>query len=92
MHTLALHLVQQVIQPLGPTQPAGAADGCRACRRVSMVVQPIVGVFSDRARTKLGRRLPFIIGGTCESSPTEIVWDASVIEKSPPNTVRPENE
>lgn len=30
---------------------------------VAMVVQPIVGVFSDRARTKLGRRLPFIIGG-----------------------------
>ncbi|MGA2489619.1 MAG: MFS transporter [Anaerolineales bacterium] len=31
---------------------------------VAMVVQPIIGVFSDRARTKLGRRLPFIIGGT----------------------------
>jgi Na+/melibiose symporter-like transporter len=30
---------------------------------VAMIVQPIVGVFSDRARTKLGRRLPFIIGG-----------------------------
>jgi MFS family permease len=30
---------------------------------VAMVVQPIVGVFSDRARTKLGRRLPYIIGG-----------------------------
>ncbi len=30
---------------------------------VAMVVQPIVGVFSDRARTRLGRRLPFIIGG-----------------------------
>ncbi|MCS7011327.1 MAG: MFS transporter [Anaerolineales bacterium] len=30
---------------------------------VAMVVQPIVGVLSDRARTKLGRRLPFIIGG-----------------------------
>jgi len=30
---------------------------------VAMVVQPIVGVFSDRARTKLGRRLPFLIGG-----------------------------
>jgi len=30
---------------------------------VAMVVQPIVGVFSDRARTKWGRRLPFIIGG-----------------------------
>ena len=30
---------------------------------VAMAVQPIVGVFSDRARTKLGRRLPFIIGG-----------------------------
>ncbi len=30
---------------------------------VAMVVQPIVGVFSDRAQTKLGRRLPFIIGG-----------------------------
>jgi len=30
---------------------------------VAMVVQPIVGVFSDRARSKLGRRLPFIIGG-----------------------------
>ena len=30
---------------------------------VAMVVQPIIGVFSDRARTKLGRRLPFIIGG-----------------------------
>lgn len=30
---------------------------------VAMVVQPVVGVFSDRARTKLGRRLPFIIGG-----------------------------
>lgn len=30
---------------------------------VAMVVQPIVGVFSDRARTQLGRRLPFIIGG-----------------------------
>ena len=30
---------------------------------VAMVVQPIVGVFSDRAKTKLGRRLPFIIGG-----------------------------
>ena len=28
-----------------------------------MVVQPIIGVFSDRAKTKLGRRLPFIIGG-----------------------------
>ncbi len=30
---------------------------------VAMVVQPIVGVFSDRARSKLGRRLPFFIGG-----------------------------
>jgi MFS family permease len=30
---------------------------------VAMAVQPIVGVFSDRAHTKLGRRLPFIIGG-----------------------------
>jgi len=30
---------------------------------VAMVVQPIIGVFSDRARSKLGRRLPFIIGG-----------------------------
>jgi len=30
---------------------------------VAMAVQPLVGVFSDRARTKLGRRLPFIIGG-----------------------------
>jgi MFS family permease len=30
---------------------------------VAMVVQPIVGVFSDRAKSKLGRRLPFIIGG-----------------------------
>jgi MFS family permease len=30
---------------------------------VAMLVQPIIGVFSDRARTKLGRRLPFIIGG-----------------------------
>src|SRR5450759_5279086 len=30
---------------------------------VAMFVQPIIGVFSDRARTKLGRRLPFIIGG-----------------------------
>jgi MFS family permease len=30
---------------------------------VAMVVQPIVGVLSDRAKTKLGRRLPFIIGG-----------------------------
>jgi MFS family permease len=30
---------------------------------VAMVVQPIVGVFSDRARTKLGRRLPFLFGG-----------------------------
>lgn len=30
---------------------------------VAMVVQPIVGVFSDRAQTKWGRRLPFLIGG-----------------------------
>lgn len=30
---------------------------------VAMAVQPLIGVFSDRARTKLGRRLPFIIGG-----------------------------
>ncbi len=30
---------------------------------VAMVVQPIIGVFSDRAKTMLGRRLPFIIGG-----------------------------
>lgn len=30
---------------------------------VAMAVQPIIGVFSDRARTKLGRRLPFFIGG-----------------------------
>ncbi len=30
---------------------------------VAMLVQPIVGVFSDRARTRLGRRLPFMIGG-----------------------------
>ena len=30
---------------------------------VAMAVQPIIGVFSDRARTKMGRRLPFIIGG-----------------------------
>ena len=30
---------------------------------VAMIVQPIVGVFSDRAKTKLGRRLPFIMGG-----------------------------
>lgn len=30
---------------------------------VAMAVQPIVGVFSDRARSPLGRRLPFIIAG-----------------------------
>ena len=30
---------------------------------VAMVVQPIVGVFSDRAKTRLGRRLPFLISG-----------------------------
>jgi MFS family permease len=30
---------------------------------VAMAVQPIIGVFSDRARSKLGRRLPFFIGG-----------------------------
>jgi MFS family permease len=30
---------------------------------VAMAVQPIVGVFSDRAKSKLGRRLPFLIGG-----------------------------
>ena len=30
---------------------------------VAMVVQPVVGVFSDRAKSKLGRRLPFLIGG-----------------------------
>jgi MFS family permease len=30
---------------------------------VAMLVQPIVGVFSDRAHTRLGRRLPFMIGG-----------------------------
>jgi MFS family permease len=30
---------------------------------VAMAVQPIIGVFSDRAKTKIGRRLPFIIGG-----------------------------
>ncbi len=30
---------------------------------VAMAVQPIIGVFSDRARTKWGRRLPFIAGG-----------------------------
>ena len=30
---------------------------------VAMAVQPTVGVFSDRAKTKMGRRLPFIIGG-----------------------------
>ena len=30
---------------------------------VAMVVQPIVGVFSDRARTRMGRRMPFIFGG-----------------------------
>jgi MFS family permease len=30
---------------------------------VAMVVQPIIGVFSDRAQTRLGKRLPFIIGG-----------------------------
>ncbi|MFZ6030247.1 MAG: MFS transporter [Chloroflexota bacterium] len=30
---------------------------------VAMLVQPVVGVFSDRAHTRLGRRLPFIIGG-----------------------------
>jgi MFS family permease len=30
---------------------------------VAMAVQPIIGVFSDRAKSKLGRRLPFIIGG-----------------------------
>jgi len=30
---------------------------------VAMLTQPIVGVFSDRARTPLGRRLPFMMGG-----------------------------
>jgi MFS family permease len=30
---------------------------------VAMAVQPIIGVFSDRAKSKLGRRLPFIMGG-----------------------------
>jgi MFS family permease len=30
---------------------------------VAMAVQPIVGVFSDRARTRLGRRIPFMILG-----------------------------
>lgn len=31
---------------------------------VAMVVQPLVGVFSDRAKTRLGRRIPFFIGGS----------------------------
>ena len=30
---------------------------------VAMVVQPVVGVLSDRTTSRLGRRLPFIIGG-----------------------------
>ncbi len=30
---------------------------------VAMLVQPIVGVLSDRARTPLGRRLPYMLGG-----------------------------
>ncbi len=30
---------------------------------VAMVVQPIVGVFSDRTHSRLGRRLPFMILG-----------------------------
>jgi MFS family permease len=31
---------------------------------VAMLVQPIVGVFSDRARSRWGRRLPFLLLGT----------------------------
>src|SRR3989304_3222880 len=34
---------------------------------VAMAVQPIVGAFSDRARSRLGRRLPFIPGLVTES-------------------------
>jgi MFS family permease len=30
---------------------------------VAMAVQPIVGIFSDRASTRWGRRLPFLVGG-----------------------------
>ncbi|MBF8283112.1 MAG: MFS transporter [Anaerolineales bacterium] len=31
---------------------------------VAILVQPIVGVFSDRTRSRLGRRLPYLIAGT----------------------------
>ncbi|KAM0788744.1 hypothetical protein ACM66B_002836 [Microbotryomycetes sp. NB124-2] len=33
-----------------------------------LIVQPVVGVLSDRCRSSLGRRRPFIIGGTVASS------------------------
>ncbi|KAK4056571.1 hypothetical protein OIO90_002419 [Microbotryomycetes sp. JL221] len=33
-----------------------------------LIVQPVVGVLSDRCRSSLGRRRPFIIGGTIVSS------------------------
>jgi MFS family permease len=57
-------LMTYKVRQLAPTMPNTALGFLTFVGLlVAMAVQPIVGVFSDRARTRLGRRLPFIIGG-----------------------------
>ena len=39
-----------------------------AAPRAGMVIQPIVGMFSDGTRTRFGRRIPYILGGALIST------------------------
>ena len=57
-------LQQYKTRELAPDMPNTALGGLGFIGlMVAMVVQPVVGVFSDRAKTRLGRRMPFFIGG-----------------------------
>lgn len=57
-------IVGHMVLKLAPDRPNTALGFATfAGLVVAMLVQPIVGVLSDRTRTPLGRRLPYLIGG-----------------------------
>lgn len=60
---LQVALSSRVLEPLGADPFLFGLIWC-AGPMTGLIVQPIVGAWSDRTRTKLGRRRPFIIVGS----------------------------
>lgn len=70
---LQFHPISPISQPLNGSKPYLVSLGLSksltalvwlAAPLCGVIVQPIVGILSDRTRSRWGRRKPFIIGGT----------------------------